>query len=173
MIRADAGFILSFLLGEFMETKYKHESEVLDLIRSFEDATIPHDDWKHAEHLVVALYYLTLHDLDIAYEKMRAGILNLLEHGFKVDLKKEMPYHETITLFWMRTVNGYNASKNGASLLEKANEVAYRWDKDHPLKFYSRELLFSDDARARFVEADLAPAFHEKKAVDVDRLHRI
>jgi hypothetical protein len=139
-----------------METKYKHESEVFELVRSFEDATIQHDDWKHAEHLVVALYYLTRHDLDTAYCKMRAGILNLLEHGFKIDLKKEMPYHETITLFWMRVVDEFNASKNGDSLLEKANEVAYEWDKDYPLRFYSRELLFSDDARARFVEPDLA-----------------
>ena|SRR5687768_7068616 len=139
-----------------METKYKSESEVLDLVRSFENATIPHDDWKHAEHLVVALYYLTLHDLETAYAKMRSGILNLLENGFKVDLKKEMPYHETITLFWMRTVNEFNRSKNGASLLEKANDVAYRWDKDYPLRFYSRELLFSDGARGAFVEPDIA-----------------
>jgi len=138
-----------------METKYKNESEVLDLVRSFEEATVSSDDWKHAEHLVVALYYLTRHDLDAAYEKMRGGILNLLVKGFEVDLTKEMPYHETITLFWMRTVADFNASKNGASLLEKANEVAYKWDKDYPLNFYSRELLFSDEARAKFVRPDL------------------
>jgi hypothetical protein len=138
-----------------MKNKYTDESEVLELVRSFEDATVSHDDWKHAEHLVVALYYSTRHDLDTAYSKMRSGILNLLEHGFKVDLTKEMPYHETITLFWMRTVEAYNASKNGASLLEKANEVAYKWDKNYPLKFYSRELLFSEEARANFVVPDL------------------
>ena len=139
-----------------MKTKYKDESEVLDLVRSFEDATIAHDDWKHAEHLVVAMYYLTHHDLEVAYAKMRDGILNLLVNGFKIDLTKEMPYHETITLFWMRVVADFNASMNGTSLLEKANEVAYKWDKDYPLNFYSRELLFSDEARARFVEPDLA-----------------
>jgi hypothetical protein len=66
-----------------------------------------------------------------------------------------MPYHETITLFWMRTVADFNASKNGASLLDKANEVAYKWDKDYPLAFYSRELLFSDEARAKFIPGDL------------------
>ena len=135
--------------------KYKHESEVLELVRLFEDATIPHDDWKHAEHLVVALYYLTTHDLDTAYQKMKSGIMNLLVRGFGVDLTKEMPYHETITLFWMRTVADYNAARNGTSLLEKANEIAYKWDKDYPLKFYTRELLFSDRARAEFVDADI------------------
>ena len=139
-----------------MKAKYENEEDVLAMVRSFEDATISHDDWKHAEHLVVALYYLAHHDPETAYDKMRRGILNLLENGFKVDLKKEMPYHETITLFWMRVVAEYNASKNGVSLLEKANEVAYKWDKDYPLKFYSRELLFSVEARARFVPGDLS-----------------
>ena len=144
-----------------MKNKYTDESEVLELVRSFEDATVSRDDWKHAEHLVVALYYLTRHDLATAYSRMRSGILNLLAHGFKIDLTKEMPYHETITLFWMRTVAEYNTSKNGASLLEKANEVAYKWDKNYPLNFYSRELLFSDDARAGFVKPDLIVA-HEQ-----------
>lgn len=138
-----------------MKAKYRGENEVLELVKAFEDATIPHDDWKHAEHLVVALYYVSRHDVDTAYAKMKNGILNLLENGFKVDLKKEMPYHETITLFWMRLVAEFNAGQNGTSLLDKANEVAYRWDNDYPLKFYSRELLFSDDARSRFVEPDL------------------
>ena len=139
-----------------METKYKSEREILDLVRSFENATLSRDEWKHAEHLVVALYYLTHHDLETASSKMRDGILNLLANGFEVDLTKEMPYHETITLFWMRTVAEFNASKNGTSLLEKANEVAYKWDKDYPLNFYSSDFLFSDRARARFVEPDLA-----------------
>jgi hypothetical protein len=138
-----------------MKAKYEHESDVLGLVRSFEDATISRDAWKHAEHLVVALYYLTHHDLDDAYAKMKSGILHLLEKGFEVDLKKEMPYHETITLFWMRTVAEFNASQNGASLLDKANEVAYKWDKDYPLKFYTREVLFSDEARAGYVEPDI------------------
>ena len=41
-------------------------------------------------------------------------------------------------------------------------EVAYKWDKDYPLKFYSRELLSSDAARAEFVPPDLAvPDFSE------------
>jgi hypothetical protein len=153
-----------FILEMFMKRKYKNEAEVLELVRSFEDATIPHDDWRHAEHLVVAVYYLTHHDPDTACSIMRSGILNLLAHGFRIDLEKEMPYHETITIFWMRTVAEYNASRNGASLLEKANEVAHMWDKDYPLRFYSRDLLFSDAARSGYVEADLAaPSFGTTK----------
>ena len=138
-----------------MSRKYENEGEIAALVRSFEDATIGRSAWKHAEHLTVALYYLTRHDIEMATSKMRDGIYKLLRKAFGVDLTKEMPYNETLTVFWMRTVADFNASKNGASLLEKANEVVAKFDKDYPLRFYSREFLFSDEARARFVEGDL------------------
>lgn len=137
-----------------MKAKFNNEKEIHELVRSFEDATISREDWRHAEHLTVALFYLTRHDIESATTKMRDGIFNLLR-AFAVDLSKEMPYHETLTVFWMRAVADFNASKNGASLLEKANELTEKFDKDYPLRFYSREFLFSDEARARFVESDL------------------
>ena len=139
------------------EMRYKTESEIAEVVRTFEEATISRDAWKHAEHLTVALHYLTLHDIEVATEKIRTGIFNLLR-SFEVDLTKEMPYHETMTIFWMRAVAGYNASKkNKVTLLEKANEMIELLDKEYPLRFYSRELLFSDKARAGFVEADIKP----------------
>jgi hypothetical protein len=138
-----------------MLRKYENETEIVALVRSFEDATVSSEDWKHAEHLVVALYYLTRHHIDEATAKMRDGIFKLLREGFGVDLTKEMPYHETLTVFWMRTISDFNASKNGTSLLDKVNELTEKYDKDYPLRFYSRAFLFSDEARARFLEADL------------------
>jgi hypothetical protein len=104
--------------------------------------------------LTVALYYLSHHDFETALGKMRAGIFNLLR-SFGVDLTKEMPYHETMTVFWMQTVDDFMLSKNGASIVEKANELVEKFDKDYPLRFYSRELLFSEEARAKFVAGDL------------------
>ena len=136
--------------------RYKTETDIADVVRTFEDATVSRDAWKHAEHLTVALHYLTLHDLETATEKMRIGLFKLLG-AFGVDLTKEMPYHETLTVFWMRTVADFNASKNGESLLDKANELVEKYDKNYPLRFYSREYLFSDKARTEFVEADLQP----------------
>ena len=134
--------------------RFKTEKEITEVVMTFEDATVSRDDWKHAEHLTVALHYLCIYDIDTATEKMRNGIFKLLS-AFEVDLNKEMPYHETLTIFWMRTVADFNASKNGASLLDKTNELVAEYDKDYPLRFYSREFLFSDAARARFVDGDL------------------
>ena len=53
---------------------------------------------------------------------MRAGIFNLLR-AFEVDLSKEMPYHETLTMFWMRTVDDFRKTKNDCSLVEICNEL--------------------------------------------------
>ena len=134
--------------------KYTTEDEIAAVVKSFEDGTISRDDWKHAEHLVVALYYLSNHDFETSLCKMRDGIFNLLK-AFEVDLTKEMPYHETMTVFWMRVVSDFKNSKNDASIVGICNELTGKFDKDYPLRFYSRELLFSDEARAGFVEADL------------------
>ncbi len=133
---------------------YKNENEIKSLVESFENGTIARANWRHAEHLVAALFYLSNHDFEMALAKMRGGIFNLLK-SFGVDLSKEMPYHETLTVFWMRTVEDFKRSKNGASITEICNELTRHFDKDYPLRFYSRELLFSDEARARLVEADL------------------
>ena len=141
-----------------MLRKYEKESEIFDLVESFETARISREDWRHAEHLVVALYYLTHHEFDTAASKMRSGILNLLVTGFGVDLEKEMPYHETLTMFWMRTVFAFSLLRSELSLTEMANELVLAFDKDYPLRYYSREFLFSDEARAKFVSPDLAEA---------------
>ncbi|HEY0427590.1 MAG TPA: hypothetical protein VGC76_07385 [Pyrinomonadaceae bacterium] len=137
-----------------MPGKYKTEKEISALVKSFETGAIARDEWRHAEHLTVALYYLFHHDYDTSLVKMRGGIFNLLR-SFGVDLSKEMPYHETLTVFWIRTISDFKKSKNGASIIETCHELVEKFDKNYPFRFYSRELLFSDEARSKFVEADL------------------
>jgi hypothetical protein len=134
--------------------RYKNENEISDVIESFENCTISRDAWKHAEHLTVAMHYAVNHDYTIAYEKMKSGIFRLL-NAFGVDLNVEMPYHETLTIFWLQTVFDFVKANPNKNLLESTNEIIDKFDKDYPLKFYSRELLFSVEARTEFVEADV------------------
>ncbi|CAN5425417.1 hypothetical protein BH10ACI1_BH10ACI1_19010 [soil metagenome] len=133
---------------------YSNEKEIKSLVESFESGMILREDWRHTEHLTIALFYLSNHDFETACEKMRHGIFNLLK-SFGVDLSKEMPYHETLTIFWMKTVDNFRKTKNGLPILEVRNELVENFDKDYPLSFYSREFLFSEKARGCFVEADL------------------
>ena len=85
---------------------------------------------------------------------MRGGIFSLFK-SFGVDLSKKTPYHETLTVFWMLTVDDFRNSKYNCLIVEICNELVETFDKDYPLRFYSREHLFSDKARAKFVESDL------------------
>ena len=57
-----------------MKRKYESEGDILAVVKSFEDGTISRDNWKHAEHLTVALFYLSRHGLETAIEKIRSGI---------------------------------------------------------------------------------------------------
>jgi hypothetical protein len=70
-------------------------------------------------------------------------------------LSVEMPYHETLTVFWLQTVFEFVEANRGKASVEMANEIIEIFDKDYPLKFYSREYLFSDKARKHFLHANL------------------
>lgn len=134
--------------------RFKTEKEIAAVVEAFENGTISRSDWRHAEHLTVALYYLSENDYETALAKMRAGIFNLLK-AFEIDLTVEMPYHETLTVFWLRTINDFKKSVGEFSKVEIYNRLIGEFDKDYPLKFYSRDYLFSDEARRNFVVGDL------------------
>lgn len=147
-------------------SKYRTEEDILELVRKFERCTISRDDWKHAEHLIVALHYISTNEFSTAFEKMRCGIMTLLKDGFKLDLTKEMPYHETLTRFWMDAVFGFWTERRGVPITEVAAEILVELDKNYPLRSYTRELLFSDEARKNFVEPDIID--HEAIKTDLD-----
>ena len=119
------------------------------------DCTLPKSEWTHEAHLAACIW-LILERPDIAPEAQLPAIIRAYNVATGVVNDDTQGYHETLTVFWMRTVGDFNASKNGTSLLEKANEMVAKFDKDYPLRFYSREFLFSDEARARFLEGDLS-----------------
>ncbi|MBL8184677.1 MAG: hypothetical protein JNK51_07100 [Blastocatellia bacterium] len=129
--------------------------EIDEIVRKFETCTIERSNWHHREHLLVALYYVERVGAEHAIEKMREGIFRLLTEAFNVDLTAEMPYHETLTVFWVRAVDAFRSAHPNSSLNELADEMTQHFDKELPLRFYSRELLFSDRARETFIEPDV------------------
>lgn len=134
--------------------RYKTETEITEIISLFEAAELPHEAWRHAEHLTMAMHYALHNDFDEALHKMRKGILKLNDfHG--VVTTNERGYHETLTVIWTRAVFEFVKANPNKKLLELANEIIETFDKDYPLKFYSRDKLFSVEARFGFVEADL------------------
>ena len=137
---------------------YEEASEVESLVRRFESCALPFAEWTHAAHLTVALWHLLQYDWPDAVTRVREGIQRLNEaHG--VVTTRERGYHETLTIFWLRHVRaflerGYNEAR---PLVPLANELVACSDKRLPLAHYTRELLFSWEARTGWVEPDLKP----------------
>ena len=137
---------------------FRTSEEMFELLRRFGDCTLPRGEWTHAAHLTVALWHLLQFDWPEAVARVRRGIQRYnAAHG--IVTTPTGGYHETLTLFWMRTVRAFlEAERNEArALVHLANELAATYDKSLPLSHYTRERLFSPEARAGWVEPDLRP----------------
>ena len=148
---------------------FTRDEEVNELAKAFETLTLPKSEWTHAAHLVVGLYYCYHHAPNDAKNLVTDGILRLNDaHG--TANTDTSGYHETITVFWLRTVAEF-LEKTGREkgLAELANKLlADCGDPQLPFKYYSRERLFSTKARRDFVEPDLADfSFSENRRTSV------
>jgi hypothetical protein len=141
----------------FTETAtYRTTGEILDVVRAFEARTLPRAEWTHAAHLTVALWYALQYDWPGAVAFVRRGI-KLYNEAHGIPATPTGGYHETLTLFWMRYVRSFLEGElnEGRSLVALANDLIRGASVGLPLTYYTRELLFSAGARARWVEPDL------------------
>lgn len=134
-----------------METYYKTDEEIRTLVSAFEACSFHPSEFRHYQHLTVALWYVWHFPPDEATARMTTGIRRLAETYGK------MGYHETITLFWLRIVTNFVAEHRGkCSLTATVNAIIERCDDQNLIRqFYSAELLATDKAKAAWVEPDL------------------
>jgi hypothetical protein len=136
---------------------YRSPAEIETLLHSFDSCTLPRAAWTHAAHLTVALWYLLHHPHDVATELIRAGIKRF-NHAHGIKTTPTGGYHETLTLFWIHFVRRYldESKHEESSLVTLANNLLLRYSRSNlPFDYYSRERLFSSEARARWIEPDL------------------
>jgi hypothetical protein len=126
-------------------------------LQAFETRTFPFDQWHHDAHIKVAYLYLRRHPLKEAIEKMRAGI-KAYNAAHKVPEGPDRGYHDTVTVAWLRLVHltlcEYGPAESAACFYEQHPELS---QKKVLRLFYSRGLIMSPQAKAAFVEPDLAP----------------
>ncbi len=120
--------------------------------------TLPRAEWTHEAHLAACLWLLTERP-DIAAETELPGIIrayNVSVGGVNDDTQG---YHETLTQLYIRGVRAFLSGSAERGLAERVNTLlsSELGARDWPLRFYSRERLFSVAARRGWVEPDLAP----------------
>ena len=120
----------------------------------FEDCSLPPADFDHRGHLRLAYVYLADRDVDAAHEAMRQALWRFLEHN-GVDPAK---YHETMTRAWIMAARHFMElcpeTDSAESFIASDPRML---DPKIMMTHYSAELLFSAEARKRFVEPDLSP----------------
>ena len=128
---------------------------------SFEANKIAPGAFHHRGHLRLAYIYLAEPgpgaDTESAHARMRNALLGFLQHN-GVDAAK---YHETLTRSWILAVRHFMVNTvNASSADDFIDQNPRMLDAKIMLTHYSAATLFSDEARARFVEPDLDPIPH-------------
>ena len=135
----------------------------------FEACAIPAKVWTHAAHMTVGLWHVARYGRDEALVRLRAGIRRLNESHGGVN-SATAGYHETITAAYVMLLSQFLEHYDGTPLGDVVADAlgGPLAAKDMLLAFYSRERLMSTEARAAWVEPDLAPL--EWPAINVPRM---
>jgi hypothetical protein len=137
-------------------TPFLRVEDIHDLVAAFERCEVSRAAWNHRAHLVVALWYLVHYGPDEGAQRVSSGIRRL-NAANGVAQTSGSGYHETITRFYLWAVGRHlRDAPDGTSLADLASTLVAAWgDKNRPLEYYSRDRLFSWEARTAWVEPDL------------------
>lgn len=119
---------------------------------------LPRAAWTHEAHLATCLWLLTERP-DILPERDLPGIIRAYNESVGTANTDSAGYHETLTQLYVRGVRLFLDVSTEVSLVGRVNALLASpiGRRDWPLRFYTRELLFSTLARKRWVEPDVCP----------------
>lgn len=120
--------------------------------------TVTRTEWTHEAHLAACLW-LVVERPDIAPERDLPGIIRAFNESVGGVNDDTQGYHETLTQLYIAGVRAWNAADDGAgTLVERVNRLLESrvGHRDWPLDFYSRDRLFSAEARRGLLMPDLA-----------------
>jgi hypothetical protein len=136
-----------------------HEGAVDDLIGRFTSGALPRHEWTHLAHLTVGAWLVRRCGPDAAIDRLRRGIRALNDrHG--TPNTDTSGYHETITVAYVRLIDQFFSRGDPNEVFEDhlsellGGPLA---DRVFLFRFWSREVLFSSVARARWTPPDLEP----------------
>ena len=119
--------------------------------------TLPKAEWTHEAHLATCAW-IVLERPDLVPEHDLPGLIRRYNESVGGVNDETQGYHETITQVFVRGVRMSLAGSEGG-LAERINALLLspQGKRAWPLAFYSRERLFSVEARMSWVEPDLKP----------------
>lgn len=136
---------------------FSTDAEIVRIGEGLLDRSLPRADWTHEAHLAACLWLLRERpDIDVpARIRTIISTYNEAVGGVNDDTQG---YHDTITHCFVRAVSMHLVECSPEMRLAdtvNALLLSPRGRREWPLGFYSRERLFSVEARRNFVQPDL------------------
>ena len=137
---------------------FERDTDIRALGESLLACTLPREAWTHEAHLGACLWLLS-ERTDIDVDAQIGTIIRRFNESVGGLNDDTQGYHDSITRAYVAGVRLFLSETEETELAARVNAML-RSDvgrRDWPLRFYSRDLLFSVAARRRFVDPDLAP----------------
>lgn len=117
---------------------------------------LPRPEWTHEAHLA-ATTWLVVERPDIDLDAGLRGIISSYNESVGGVNDATQGYHHTITCCFLAAVRAHVRETKGQGLAARVNALLLspRGQRDWPLRYYSRERLFSVEARLGWVAPDL------------------
>lgn len=135
--------------------KHLISNEDQEFKNQVESCEYPMPEFDHRAHLRLAYVYLVENRTEGAVQLMRDTLTGLLKH---TGIDPSEKYHETLTEAWILAVHHFmNNTDYSKSADDFIAQNSVMLDSEIMLTHYSAEVLFSEQARKKFVEPNLDP----------------
>ena len=145
-------------MTEFRPRFFTSDAEIEHLGEGLLARSLPREEWTHEAHLAATTYLLT-HRSDVDLDTELRDIIRRYNESVGGVNSDTEGYHETITRSFLHGVRLFLAEADRDAALNELVNALLRspmGSRDWPLRFYSRERLFSVEARRNFVAPDIA-----------------
>ena len=145
-------------MTEYRPRFFTADAEIEHLGEGLLARSLPREEWTHEAHLAATTYLLT-HRSDVDLDTELRGIIRRYNESVGGVNSDTEGYHETITRSFLHGVRLFLAKADRDAALHELVNALLRspmGSRDWPLRFYSRERLFSVEARRNFVAPDIA-----------------
>mgnify|MGYP005749747453 CR=1 FL=1 len=136
---------------------YTSDEEIEAISRALLARTLPKAEWTHSAHFAAAVWMLARHG-EAALRETRAAIFAYNEATGTPNTDTS-GYHETITAASLAMAKAYRRDHPGALMFEQVNGLLAGpcGRSDWVFAYWSRERLFTVEARRGWVPPDLQP----------------
>ena len=145
-------------MTEFPARHFAADADVIHVGEGLLACTLPREEWTHEAHLAATIYLLSRRP-DIDLDAELPGIIRRYNESVGGVNDDTQGYHETITRSFLHGARLFLSEADPKEPLhDLVNEFIHSpmGRRDWPLCFYSRERLFSVEARRNFVAPDVA-----------------